>query len=88
MHNTVSPAPNVGDEIYIPSYTSPVWGINNRDGGLARVSSVYKKQYGTEELILIRTEEFPHAVLDWNDLRHGQDTLQQRFGNEQARPHP
>lgn len=80
--------PKVGDIIYVGSAYYLSHGMDDFEGGKAKISKVYKSMSAGKMVDFVEVEENPGCSYNWEFLRQEQDKLQKQFGEQIAHPDP
>ena len=82
------PLPKVGEDIYIEGAMYLSHGIDDYNGGLAKVSKVKKGISGGEDTHYVSVEELPGHSWNWEYLAEEQDDLKKEYKKQRAHPDP
>jgi hypothetical protein len=80
--------PEVGDDVYTPTWLYIDHGEDDIAGGLARVTRVYSAISAGQPCPFIAVAELPGRGFNWRILREQQEELRERFGDQRAYPDP
>lgn len=81
---SVKSLPKVGDDIYVTSAMYMSHGVDDRVGGLAKVTKVTDRNGN----LMVEVAEFPRTSWNWGPLAEQQDSLKAEFGKNRAYPDP
>lgn len=80
--------PKIGDEIYVRTAIYISHGVDDVQGGLARVIAITNGTSAGRKVQFVEVAEHPGNLYNWDFLGEDQEALKERFGKIRARRDP